>query len=339
MKKPTRWLSIVLTVSLVVLLRCGEDYNPYENYSNAQIHMISSRTMLNDGDTVAIFTTETLGVFTTVSEKIDHFSIHTDSNIHWTDTCIETPDSRINYRFLVSYSDTGLKSITITTERTNGDVSTQGLALHVHSPLYQEEIAAAIGEPCTLSTAPVGDRVYYYWSFGVYRDVEKVIMTPFSNNPDQYIRGIEVGKKRIGYLWVVDTLNRFKSPACAFSYQFTDDTGPKIVNTNKGLSGDTIVTGESNFEFSIHVMDESGDQVDSVELVGGQFDWHSGDGLDYKEYFTDMSAYTSQHPDIVIVKAWDMQANVAIDTFFLYYDPTGPKAAIFFLPAHTLQFI
>lgn len=326
MKSSTRRLFITLAVLAIAMLRCGSEYNPYENYSNAQIHMVSSQNMLNDGDTVSIFTTETLGIFATVSEKISNFSIHADSNIYWTDTSVAAPNSNINYRFLVSFADTGSKSVTITTQRTNGDLSTQSLALYVRSPLFQKEINAAIGEPCTLSTTPVGDQVYYYWSFGVYRGVEKVVKTPFANNPGQNILGIEVGKKLTGYLWVADTLNRFKSPAIAFPYQFSDLSGPQIISTNKGLSGNTIVTGENNFEFAIHVIDESGDQIDSVELVGGQFDWHSADRLDYKKYFTGMNVYTAQNPNTVIIKAWDMQGNVTADTFYLYYNASGPKA-------------
>ena len=325
MKKSLHLLFIVISLLLFTLLRCGRDYNPYENFSNAQIRTISTQNMLKDGDTVSIFTTETLGVFAAVSEKIDRFSIHTDSNIYWTDTFIADPNSKIDYRFLVSFADTGKKSVAITTQRTNGDVFTQSMALYVRSPLFQKDIVAVIGEPCTLSTAPVGDHVYYFWSFGMYRGMEKVVMTPFSNNPGQNIVGVEVGKKLNGYLWVADTLNRFKSPACTFSYRFSDISGPQIISTNKGQRGDTIVTGESNFEFSIHVMDESGD-IDSVDLVNGQFDWHSSDRLDYKKYFTDMDAYTSENPNIVMIRAWDMQANVTVDTFYLYYDASGPKA-------------
>jgi hypothetical protein len=328
MKLSARLPAITLVAFTLFLLRCGKEYNPYENYSNAQIHVVSSPSMLTDGDTVSIFTTETLGVFAAVSEKIGSFSIHADSNCYWTDTSISAPKSEVNYRFLVSFADTGTKNVTITARRTNGDLSTQTLTLRAISPLFQKEISAAVGEPCTLSTPAVGDKVYYFWSFGVYRGVEKVVKTPFSNNPGQNILGVEMGKTLTGQLWVADTLNRFKSPAIPFSYRFSDVSGPQIVCTNKGVRGDTIVTGENNLEFAIHVMDASGDRIDSVELVGGQFDWRSADGLDYKKYFTGVNAFTAQNPGTVIIKAWDMQGNVTTDSLYMYYDPSGPKAEL-----------
>lgn len=177
--KMKRLILAFVPLLLFALLRCSNDYDPY-NFSNAQVHLITTAGMIKDGDTVHIFTTDTLGFFAIVQEKIAGISLHSDSNMLWTDTSIASPVSSGDYRFLLSFPDTGKQLVTITTKRTNGDVSALTLSLFARSPLSQKNITAALGTPCTLSTTPVGDRVYYTWSFGTYRGYTETVTSPFA---------------------------------------------------------------------------------------------------------------------------------------------------------------
>jgi hypothetical protein len=322
--KTKRLILAVIPVLLFALLQCSNEYDPYNNYSNAQVHLLTTAGMLKNGDTVNIFTTDTLGFFATVEEKIAGISLHADSNMLWTDTSVASPVSSGDYRFLLSFADTGKQQVTISTKRTNGDVSTLTLSLFARSPLRQDSVVCALGSPLTLSTKPVGDRVYYSWSFGTYRGYTETVTSPFATCPVHQVLRVEAGKTLTGFLWVTDTLNKYKSPAFPFSYLFTDSTGPQIVYTGKGLHGDTIVTGENTFTLTISAVDISGNPADSVELVGGRI--VSSNRVDYAAVFTGMSGHPAGSPIVAIVNAWDLQGNVTRDTFYIVYDAAGPKA-------------
>ncbi|MGB7568115.1 MAG: hypothetical protein WBM07_09655, partial [Chitinivibrionales bacterium] len=95
-------------IVLGIMLQCSRDYNPFENYANAQVTVnpVASSANIREGDTLNIFTTETLAVFTSVREKIDSFIVQADGNRYWSgDTTIKPPFS-VNYLFLLSYADT-----------------------------------------------------------------------------------------------------------------------------------------------------------------------------------------------------------------------------------------
>ena len=202
------------------VLQCAKDYNPFENYLNAQV-LVSPDSCSFDvaGDTVPIFSTQTIALYTVVREKIDSFSLHADNNRYWTDTTITPPFKKAMYFFSLSFYDTGKTTVSVTTHWTNREdfSMTPPLSLVVRSPLAQKDIVTTVGAPCTLSTPSIGDRdIYYYWSF-----VSDTIKSPFSNNPDEYPTIAMVGTMQTGMLWVADTLGRYQSPACPFSFQFT----------------------------------------------------------------------------------------------------------------------
>jgi ligand-binding SRPBCC domain-containing protein len=190
-------------------------------FSNAQVHVLTDSCSFEiTGDTVAVFTTQSIALFTTVREKLSSFSLHADKNRFWTDTTITPPFKEETYFFNLSFYDTGHSTISISTRRTNGDVfiMSPGISLQVASPLRQRKILQTYGEPCTLSTPPVGDNdVYYFWSF-----ISDTIKSPFNDNPGQKPRINQLGIKRTGLLWVADTSGKFQSPATPFSFTFNN---------------------------------------------------------------------------------------------------------------------
>jgi hypothetical protein len=202
----------------IIGLQCSKDNNPFENYSNAQVNILSdSCSFAPSGDTALIFSTETLAVYTTVREKISSFSIHAGGNRYWHDTTVLPPLKKETYLFLLSYNDTGKKTVSIITHRTNGDDDTTSsdISLLVKSPLQQKGIVKNYGERCTLSTPTVRDRdVYYFWSF-----ISDTVKSPFGNNTDVY-PVITVFTKQTGLLWIADTSGKYKSLAVSFSFQF-----------------------------------------------------------------------------------------------------------------------
>jgi hypothetical protein len=212
-------------------LQCAKDYNPYENSLNAQVLVAPDSCSFDvTGDTVPVFTTHTVALYTVVREKIDSFSLHADHNRYWTDTTIRPPFKKASYLFSLSFYDTGKTTIAITTHRTNREdfSMTPPISLVVRSPLAQKDIMTTVGAPCTLSTPALGDRdIYYYWSF-----VSDTIKSPFSNNPEEYPDITMAGTIQTGMLWVADTLGRYQSPATPFTFYFTQ---PNHLNTSHVL--------------------------------------------------------------------------------------------------------
>jgi hypothetical protein len=330
-KKSRPWF-IAIALVIPFILTCSVDYNPFANFSNAQVRLLPEKSSIHDGDAINFFSTETLTVFTTNREIIKSFTIHADSNLYWTDTTISAPGPEMEYRFLLSFVDTGIKTISISTHRTNGDVSLQSpaLSIHVLSPLKQKNISGSLGIPCTLSTPGVTDKVYYIWSFGAFQGRELTFTKQFALNNPEYIRNVEPGAEKSGYLWVTDSAGRYQSPKSGFTYIFIDSIGPTITCISKGVRGkdlDTVVTGEENLEFTVTILDESDNNVVSVELVGGAFDWASSDRIVFKKVFSGMRAFPGSQPRLVTVKATDKQGNLSSRTFALYFDAAGPTIA------------
>ena len=330
-------------IVLMFLPQCARDYNPFENYANAQVTVqpqLSSKN-IREGDTLNIFTTETLAVFTTVREKIDSFIVQADGNRYRSLETIKPPFS-VNYLFLLSYPDTGEKRIYITAFRSNNTIdSLKPLMYYVRSPLKQNDIVADYGALCTLSTPPVGDDdAIYVWAFGT-----DTIQSTLNNN-HQSILDTEIEIKLTGYLWVVDTLGKFKSPVSSFSYEFVAPSGPQIKCVSKGLEGgDTVVTGSDTLMFLLQFVNPSLSGKDSIAFVtpsGIHLTYNAISGI-YSKQFTGMINNPVSNPKEVIVKAMNILPDttlLTLDTFFLYYKPSGPSNELvqlqFVDPAHSI---
>jgi hypothetical protein len=307
------------------VLQCANDYNPFENYSNAQVSVLfdACSKKIRDGDTLSIFSTETLAVYTTVREKIDSFRIDAPGNRYWPDTTILHPSDKDNQFFLLSFWDTGRVQINVTTYRSNHTVSSLAapMSFYVRSPLGQRNISSVLGSPCTLSTAPVGDEdVLYIWAFG--KDTVLGIGSNTFPNPSSKLLNVEVGKTDTGYLRVTDFWKTFRSPAAAFTYLFYKPSPPRIHCTTKGLRGDTVITGEDTLRFTFQVIDSSGLGLAGVDLSGEMP--QTADSVAFYKTIIGMKQYSNLTPKVEIIKATNKIGQTTIDTFYLCYEATGP---------------
>lgn len=320
-----RFRVLCLVLFAGFLLQCAKDYNPFENYSNANALVLPSASSkaISDSSTLTIFTTETLAVYTSVREKIDSFRVAATGNMYFGDTVIGPPFTKGNYLFQLSYADTGRVSVNVTTYRSNRDSSSlvTPLSWYVRSPLWQDSIHKILGSPCTLSTAPVGDDdVLYVWALGK----DTVVGITSNTYPDPYplLRHIQVGKTDTGYLWVTDLHEEFRSPAVMFTYLFYQPSPPKIKCTNKEVHGDTVITGDDTLTFTFQVIDSSGQGLDSVNVSGTRP--QTSDSVTFYTTFVGMNQYSIQNPKVATITATNKIGQTTDSTFYLCYEATGP---------------
>jgi hypothetical protein len=253
---------IVGVLTIPALLLCTEDYNPYEDYQNARVHVAES-TSLTSGDTIEIFSTKNLPVFITLYDKIRQFWLVTSNNRDG-DTISMTPGSTADYEFHLSYFDTGMKQISFITHRANGDLFTQEnvMTIFVRSPLKQNHIIGTIGSPCTLSTPKVNDAdVTYHWSFGPTVEIS-------SRNSDTIaiLRGLAGSETvNMGKLWVSDTLGKNLSPATPFFYQLGDSA---IIRTLFPQT-EIVVTQIDTLPFWLRINNKPNQIVVMSQIVNG----------------------------------------------------------------------
>jgi hypothetical protein len=305
-------------------LHCQKDYNPFENITNAQIHVSpeASSRRIRDNDTLSIFTRETLAVNVTVREKIDSIVVIARGNRLWSDTVLRPPFTPDNYLFQLSYPDTGWHAVTASAYRVNGTAFTAGpFSYYVGSPLHQDSLFYPYGVDTTLSTPPVGDiDVYYWWSFGT--GPNDTVQSPFNHIDTRLPDSVKIGVKMTGYLWVTDTAEKISSPASTFSYEFYRPAVPVIKCTNKGLLGDSVISGSDTLVFNVEVIDSSRVGIRSVVINGVSVT--TTDNLDYSVVYTGMKAYLPPaEPKVVTVVAVNNLNDSTVNTFYCLYEPNG----------------
>lgn len=312
----------MLTAVPLCLVDCIKDYNPYENYANVNVQIDPATSKrLHNGDTLPIFATETLVVYTTVSEKMDSFVVTTSNNRYFTDTLFKPPFSAGNYYLLFSFYDTGKTSINVKTYRSNQTKdSLPTITLYVDSLRIQKDIDIVFGAADSLRTNPVNDwDVMYVWAFGkdtVYGRTN-AIPIPYSE-----LYHVVVGQQDTGHLWVMDFLGTFRSPTTSFKYLFFEPVPPKIKCTTKGLSHDTVITADTTLTFTFQVIDSSGRGLAEV-LFDGKTVQTSNDSASYYATVSGMLAYSSAKPKMVPVSVANNLGETTIDTFYLCYESTG----------------
>jgi len=299
-----------ILIGVLLFLMCTNEYNPFEDTTNANMHIIFP---VGGVDSVIIFSTFNVTLTSTVSELIDSFSIHAEKNRYWTDTTVVSVTSE-NYKFSVSLTDTGWSDFKVTTYRDDGDQTETILSLYTSSPLSQDDISTSIGAICTLSTDPVGDSILYYnWSYGT--DIIDTIQWEFH----EYVTSFDMFGTHSGLLWVSDSTNTHSSPAVGFSLTISDNMGPVILCSDS-IREDTVITGDPTFVFEVLVVDEGG--VKSVDIDNTTYPPHPSSR--YRSIFSDMTDYELS-PISVEVSAVDNNDNVTDSTFYLLYDPNMPS--------------
>jgi len=281
-------------------------------------------------DSVPMYTTGTIKTVVALSEDVDSFKVSAGKNRFFVDTVVRrhSGPASVNggpFLFPVSFFDTGMHTISVTTFRSNGEVIPEEFSIRAFSLLYQPNIQKIYGVPFLASTPKVTDKdVQYHWYFGGGREVSALAETltvTFTNG--QQVQGK-------GAVWVTDLSGMHASPADSFSWSFKDTSKPVIYYFNDAKNGDTLFTGDSIFVFKVHIIDNIDQTVDTCSVNGEQFELVNSRTAVYTKIFKDMPRYSRQSSPLAIT-VWAMDNlqfhNVATRTFYAFYDSSGVKNA------------
>jgi len=162
------WFPYLLLFIAAVMLTCVQEYNPFQDYGNVGMGVVSKT--FSEGEKIAVFSPETLSIRTLVGEKIDSFTLTVPDNIYWTDTTTTKKSKFYDqvYAFYLLFSDTGYKEIQIISYIADiGEKNIHTIPLYVYSFLHQDSIDIYVTVPFTLAASSVrADDVLYHWSFG-----------------------------------------------------------------------------------------------------------------------------------------------------------------------------
>lgn len=153
-------------LTFFIALQCNDKKNPYLDGADAGVRIVSKS--FSDGDTMSIFSTESLTIVLHLKEHIDHIALRTPANRLWAGNDTIITADRFDYEpftFMFSFYDTGWQEISIAAWRTTGDSVEEKLRVYTRSPLRQAAIGVQ-GGTVLLSTPPVRDDVFYLWVFG-----------------------------------------------------------------------------------------------------------------------------------------------------------------------------
>ncbi|MBD3393860.1 MAG: hypothetical protein GF410_17760 [Chitinivibrionales bacterium] len=302
-------------------LHCAQKYNPFSDSDNAGISIVYAS--MEDGDTVRVFSAETLTVIVTVKELMEEIAVYAGHNRFFddADTVIESSlFEREPFTFRFSFYDTGWQAIRIVARRRNGTTAADTISLFVASPLSQNDIVANEGDSVVLSTPPVGDNdVTYHWRFGTSTEYTSRACSAGVALSAAVLAGQ-------GLLWVSDGTHH--SPVDTFVFSLTDTVAPHIRVYNQGYQGrDTVLTGDTVFSFKVRITDGAELGVDSASVNGAAFD-----GAYNGVYYTILdSMHTSPEgsPRMMAVYALDRftAGNETRDTFWVAFSDTVAQSA------------
>jgi len=302
---------------VLLLLSCIGDYNPFSDAHNAGVHFV--KQTVADGDTVRLFSAETLSAVVLVKELVDEVTVACRANRFWPggDTTVSSDRFQDEpFHFFISLYDTGVQRIVIAARLTGGETRAETLNVRAESPLYQPPVTGHFSRPVALRTPPVADPgVFYFWSFGA----GTVVFSPACTTTAAINTAGPSGE---GRLWVSDGVR--SSPARPFVFTLNDTVPPGIACVNGGYGGgDTVYTADSVFTFAVRITDRSDLPVDSASLNGAAFD-RSSDGT-YYAAVSGAHAYTAAAPLVLDVYALDrfVFGNDTTRRFYLVFTDTA----------------
>lgn len=338
-RRPVRrgrvWLLLTLPL-LAVSVLCDRDYNPFTDETNARALLVAP---FSDGDTLDIFSTETVTVVAAVRGLIDAYTVHVDGNRYFSDTTIGDAGAAApvphTVTLNVSFYDTGRHELSCVTRRRSGEEVIDRRFCYARSPLRQEKVFGTLGEQVCLATVAVNDRdVKYFWSFGEGLTIESVRPATCQDLPAGWI----VTEGRRGMLRVSGFEGVHTSPPSPFDYSLTDYEGPEIICVNEGaLRRDTIVTSATLLPFRVQITDRSGGRIYNAKINEAPFDIVRGDFYITSVRLTD----TMTEPLRLTVEAADPFSNVTIKRFFIRFDASvvengGPRITVTFPPRDSM---
>ncbi|MBN1760313.1 MAG: hypothetical protein JW863_18440, partial [Chitinispirillaceae bacterium] len=301
---------------VLTILFCTDDYNPFKDPSNARMFISGS---FGDGDTIVLFSTETLSVVIGVPGLADSFSVTASANRLFDGGSRIITDA-VNgalgngpFRFFISMYDTGRQEIRFVLRRTDGEITATTISCYVRMPLLPHVVTGSYGAEVSLITEGVKDRdVIYKWDFG-----RGTVIT--TTRPETTAVLYTSGTEHYGLLKVTD--GYVESPPVSFDYALFDSIGP-IIDLLEELylvSGDTIVTPDTLFFFRVVIKDRGTGGVDSASINGKPFD------------LVDDSLYTTIINRMDTVSTSLRMTLFAIDNF-QYYNDTSVTFHIRFDP-------
>jgi hypothetical protein len=311
------WTGRILFCLIVLLLTCVKEYNPFEDYSNVNVHI--EYQSFQNGNRISIFSPETLCVATLVGEKLDSFTLNAAGNIFWRDSTVRkgNGDFQKKYFFLLSFNDTGFKEIIIRAYPTGAaPKQTQKLSLTVFSPLHQVPVSMYLGTPCTLSTPPVPYKnVLYHWYFG--RGVQVTNRDPFYSAV--FYQAPDTVRCS---LWVSDLRQEYSSQKVPFSARIIDALAPVITckNSNVTIQNDTVSTADSTFIFIVEITDQGNMPVVKASINAGAFSDREPSRNRYWKIVETMNFYTKKSPFTAAIHAEDHYGNITDKTYWLCFD-------------------
>ena len=322
---------VALLGSLIAMVFCSKDYDPFADLTNARAHVLSCTFARSD--TVGLYSTETIVIAVSGRDNVDSFSLHSVHNRFWQDTTVRRESAGeiippTTFSFDVSFFDTGMQTVSVTTwRRSIGESVTQDLSVRVTSPLRQADVTSFFGDSTLLSTQPVGDRdVLYEWDF------EGVA----TKSPRDSVMAVLPGEgSATGFLRVTDLAGNHATPRFSFSYSLFDTSRPIILCANTNIRDDTVVTSDSVLAFKAYIADYRGLSVDTCWINHAAFDITYPRTNMYIKLFRNMSVYTRQAGAIrITVDALGLTGKPSGRTFWALFDPSGassPGADISFL--------
>jgi hypothetical protein len=305
----------------MTFLYCQHFTNPFENYHNADIHILPKTTFSTElTDTLSLFSNDTLYLTTTVPELIDSFSVKVSKNRFFSDTTIITPTSQL-YAFRISSYDIGKQSITIDVFRKDQLLPSRNIWFFIKNQLYQKDLLNQnLDDSLILQTVPAEDNIHVFYTWIID---PMMVSTPFSHvKTKAYLMDNNV---RIGKLYISDSI--FKSPETTFKFSFNDTTPPVIVCINDGCDSitNTIRTPDTFIVFRVQVFDGNNQKAAVVKFDGEETDAVSNQI--YSKLIHNIKPFTESQPLRIAVQAIDNEAfgNIADDTFKIIYDPSAVK--------------
>jgi hypothetical protein len=303
-----KWFFFSL-ISVLISMVCTEYPNPFLDQSLSKA-TIESKTFQN-GDTVLIFSSETISVVTYLREHIKEVSVHIDNNRFWksSDTVFHEEDLSPDPIIIpISFYRTGWNKIEITTTYKNDQTTIEVDSLYARSPLAQQQITAMVGDSIHLKTEPVKDNsILYVWDF---RD--GFVVKEYTPQYDFVLKSSL--SSLVGELYVVDPNNVRSLPP----FYFSTTTGSKlnIMVVNGLMQGDTIYTGESNFTLKVYI----NGSFKSAIINNLSFDnvQASGIGFQVSKSFSKLDTLTK--PMTINVDVTDKNGASTVKTFYLKFD-------------------
>jgi hypothetical protein len=312
--------SVTLPFFLLTFLHCQHFSNPFENYHNADVHILPNTTFSTEfTDTLTLFSNDTLYLTTTVPELIDSFNIKASENRFFSDTTIVSPTSQI-YAFRVSAYNIGKQTITIVAYREDKSSSSQILSFYVKNQLFQKDLLNQnIDDSLTLKTVPAEDNIHVVYTWVLQH---MVIRTPF---PEVKIKAYLMDNAIYpGTLFISDSM--FKSPETSFYFSFNDTVPPVItcINIYDTITR-TIITPDTFIVFRVQVDDGRNQKASHVSFNGEEIQGSSN--LIYSKVIYNIKPFTKERPLSIAVQAVDkvINGNVTNDTFNIIHDPTAVK--------------